>query len=161
MQFLGDGNTIMSIAKPEDVSKVTILNRSFFYIKNYFVELLTEGPVSLYSRIHQQRNAEKIGAYGGASPSSSIQSVSTFHSSDGRIDNLTPNEVVNYITSISYYLVYNGKTKLVFNQNDLLKCFPSKKEELKKELDKENTKFNSTDSVKKIVEWMNANGINN
>lgn len=159
MQFLGVDNVIMAIAEPEKVVKITISNHEFYYIRNNCVELISKGAVLLFVRVHHQRIAEKNGAYGGASPATSIQTLSTLYSGDGRVSKLSRDEEVSYTTTLNYYITNSGKTRVVLNQNDLLKCFSSEKELIKQELDKQNTKFNSTESVKKLVDWMNSNGI--
>jgi len=42
---------------------------------------------------------------------------------------------------------------------DFLQMFSIQKDLGKQEIEKENCKFTSVESVKKIVDWMNANGI--
>jgi hypothetical protein len=159
MQFMGANNVVMNISEPEKVINVVILNRTFSYLKNYFVEDISNGTVTLSTRLHQQQIAEKNGAYGGSSPATSIQSISSLYQGDGTVNKLSSNETVSYNKTLTFYITVNGKTKIVFNQNDFLKCFPSKKDVIKQEIDKENCKFSSVESVKKIVEWMNTNGI--
>lgn len=160
MQFIGDKNEILSFADPSKVVKVVIANRNFLYLKNYFVELIDQGNVSLFSRIHVKRWAEKIGAYGGTSSTSSIESVSSYSSGYGTTTKLSPNEKVSFQTELIFYVMFNnGKIKMVANKNDLLKCFASNKEIIKQEMERQNTKFNSIESVKKIIGWINANGI--
>jgi hypothetical protein len=159
MQFMGANNVVMNISEPEKVINVVILNRTFSYLKNYFVEDISIGTVTLSMRLHQQQIAEKNGAYGGSSPATSIQSISSLYQGDGTVNKLSSNETVSYNRTLTFYITVNGKTKIVFNQNDFLKCFPSKKDVIKQEIDKENCKFSSVESVKKIVDWMNKNGI--
>ena len=162
MLYMGADSVVMTFAEPEKVIQVSILNRNFLYVKNYFVELLTDGPVILYSRIHHEKIAEKTGAYGGASPATSIQTVSNLYSVTGRQNKFSGvSEDVSYIKSVIFYVTIDDKTRTVLNQSDFLKCFSSKKEIIKKEIEKQNTKFNSVESVKKLVDWMNVNGIKN
>jgi hypothetical protein len=161
MQFMGVNDVVMNIAEPNKVVIVTIQNRNFIYLKDYFVEQLSVGPVMLCTRLHQSQLVEKIGAYGGASAVSSIKSLTSVDSGNGNYQELKSNDKVTYTKSLTYYVTINGKTKIVYDQNDFLKCFPSKKDLLKQEIDKENCKFSSVESVKKIVDWMNANGIKN
>lgn len=159
MQFIGTKNEILSFAEPEKVAKVVIANRTFIHVKNFFVEILTEGPVSLCLKVHQKRIAEKIGAYGGTSSTSSIESLTTVKLSDGTMTKLSPNEKVTFQMESLFYLMYNGKIKLILNQNDLFKYFSSHKELIRQELENQHTKVSSIDSMKKIIEWMNAKGI--
>ena len=159
MQFLGDDDLIMTLHEPEKIFKVKITNREFYYINNYFLELISDDAVPIYTRVHHERLAAKIGAYGGAYPASSIQSLATFNSGDGRVTRLAKDEVVTYSPTLYFYITNSGVTRSIASQKDLLKCFSSDKELIKKELDKQNTKFNSIESVKKIIDWINLNGI--
>jgi len=160
MLYMGADSVLMTFAEPEKVIQVSISNRNFFYVKNYFVELLTDGPVLLYSRIHNEKIAEKAGAYGGASPATNVQTVSSVSSVTGRVTKMSSvNEDVSYVKSIIFYVTINDKTRIVMSQSDFLKCFPSKKDFIKSEIEKQNTKFNSVESVKKLVDWMNTSGI--
>ena len=161
LNFLGTKNEILAIADPAKVIKVSIANRDFIYIKDFLVEIISTGSVSLRLRVHQKRTAEKIGAYGGVSPSASIESLSSVKLSDGTYAKLSPHEMVSFKNELFFYLLHNGKTKLVYNQKELLKCFPSNKALLKQEIERQHTKFDSIDSMKKIVDWINANGIIN
>ena len=94
MQFLGAKDEILYLSNPEKILRVDISNRTFIYLKNYFVETISEGPVSLYLRIHVTRTVKKVGAYGGESSVSSIGSYSAYYGNDGTITRLSPNEKV-------------------------------------------------------------------
>lgn len=161
IQFLDVDNKILFIGEPDKVNNVKIGNRTFIYRKNYFMEMLISGPVSLYSRAHLQKLVLKNGAYGSSTATSSIQSLSSMRIGDGGTTQLTANENAVYDKEIYFYLVIKEKMKVIINEKELLKCFPSKKDLLKQELDKEQTNFKSTESMIKIVEWINANGIMN
>lgn len=159
MQFLGANNEILYLGEPDKLFKVVIANRTFITIKNYFVESIAIGPVSLYLRVHQKRNTVKIGAYGGESQLSSIGNLTSVKLNEGTTTKLAANEKVSYKSDLFFYVMINGKTKIVLNQKELLKCFPSNKELLKKEMETQNTNFNSVDSIKKIIDWINEKGI--
>ncbi|MDP4290024.1 MAG: hypothetical protein Q8908_03000 [Bacteroidota bacterium] len=158
MQFLANDNSMLQIAEPEKVIKVVISNRTFIYYQDSFIEEIINGPVSLYARLHQERIAEKVGAYGGASPAGSIQSYSSY-SGDGNVTKLSSAEAVSYKSDYTFFVSSKGKIRIVAIQKDLLKCFSSNKDLIQQEMVKEKTKFNSIESAKKIIEWINANGI--
>jgi hypothetical protein len=163
MLFMGADKVAMSFAEPEKIQRVVIQNRSFYYIKGFFTELVSDGAVALYARIHQQEITEKNGAYGGPSPATRIETVSNMYRPDGQATRAsgTDKEAVLFTKSVVYYLTVNGKTKLVSNQNNLLKCFSTKKDVITQEMNKQDVNFTSIDSVKKFIDWMNANGIKN
>jgi hypothetical protein len=159
MQFINPPDEIMSLASPSKVLKVVIASRTFIYLKNYFVEILTDGNVSLFYRAHVKRFAEKIGAYGGSSATSSIESVATYTSTDGSLTRLSGNEKVSYKNELTYYIMQNGKVKILFELNDLLKCFPENKDLIQQEIEKQHANYTDVESVKKIIDWINAKGL--
>jgi hypothetical protein len=161
MQFIGPNKEVLSLAEPEKVSMIIIDKRNFINYKNYFIEILSEGSVSLCLRIHQKRFTEKGTAYGGTSSTSSIANYSSINLNDAYVTKLSINEHYTYHTDFLFYLMRYSKMKLVLNQNDLLKYFSGNKELLKQEMKSQHTKFDSIDSMKKIVEWMNANETKN
>jgi len=159
MQFINPPDEIMSLASPSKVLKVVIANCTFIYLKNYFVEILTDGNISLFYRAHVKRLAEKIGAYGGASATSSIESIATFTSTDGSLTRLSENEKVSYKNELTYYIMQNGKVKILFKLNDLFKFFPVSKDLIQQEIEKQHTSYTDIESVKKIIDWINAKGL--
>ena len=159
MQFITDKNELLSVADPSAVVQVVIGDRNFYYLKNYFFELVSDGNILLFSRIHVKRFEEKIGAYGGTSSTSSITSVSSYTSDNGTLTKLSAGVKVSLQTEVIYYIMVNGKYKLVLTKNDLFKLFPANKDLIKQEMDKQNIKFDSVDSFKKIVDWINTKGI--
>ncbi len=161
MQFIGPNEQILSFAEPEKVATVTIANRRFMNHQNRFVEILVAGPISLFLRIHQKRFAEKIGAYGGASGTTSIDSYSSYKGNDGRYTDLSPNEAVTYKAEYLFYLLRGDKMKMVLTKSELLKYFPSVKELLKQEMEQQNVKFDDVESVKRIISWINTKGYTN
>jgi len=159
MQFIGDKNEILSVADPSQVVLITIGDRKFYYLKNYFFELVADGNILLFSRIHVKRFEEKIGAYGGTSSTSSITSVSSYTSDNGTLTKLNAGVKVSLQTEVVYYIALNGKYKLVLTKNDLFKLFPANKDQIKQEMDKQNIQFDSVDSFKKIIDFINTKGI--
>ena len=161
MQFISPQNVILAIANPEKVLKVVIANRTFIFMKNYFVELLADGNVSLFYRVHLKRFVVKIGAYGGTSAATFAGTIATYQTPDGNVNKLSTNEEVSYKNELTYYIMQNGKFKILFKLNDLLKCFPSSKELIQQELEKLHTGFADVESMRKIIVWINAKGLKN
>lgn len=159
MQFISDKNEILSVADPSQVVLITIGDRKFYYLKNYFFELVADGNILLFSRIHVKRFEEKIGAYGGTSSTSSITSVSSYTSDNGTLTKLNAGVKFSLQKEVVYYVVVNGKYKLVLTKNDLFKLFPANKDLIKQEMEKQNIQFDSVDSFKKIIDWINVKGI--
>jgi len=165
MQFLGPNNTIMTLAEPEKVDSVDIGDHKFINFKNTFIETISKGPVYLYLRTHVGRTTRKIGAYGTTGIDSGISTVSSFtaYTSDKQgtteINSLKSNEKTVQHTDLIFYILNSGEIKKISNQKDLIKCFSSNKDLIQQELERQHTKFNSIESMKKIIDWINANGI--
>ena len=158
MKYVGTTNEIMYLSEPEKIYKVTIANRDFIYVKNFFVEIISDGPVSLCMRVHEKQYTEKNAAYGCTTASSSISSATGF----GRkgIDyQLSSSDKVSFQLDSVFYVMNNGISRVVSKENDLLKCFPSNKALIKQELSKQHTEFSSIDSMKSMINWINVNGI--
>ncbi|NWJ50021.1 MAG: hypothetical protein HXX14_04075 [Bacteroidetes bacterium] len=159
MQFIGPDKVVLSLAEPDKVAVVNIADRHFINNKNSFVEILVEGTISLCLRVHQKRFAERIGAYGGTSAAASIGGYSSYTTPEGSMTKLTPHEAVSYQTEYFFYMLHYGKLKLVLGKRDLLRYFSSNAALLKQEIEKEHTNFSDIESMKKIFNWINANGI--
>ena len=160
MKFIGTTDEIMYLSEPDKVKKVTIANRNFIYIKDFFVEIISEGPVRLCQRIQVKQYTEKYAAYGGTSATSSILSVSSIDR-NGVDYKLSSNDKVTFQQASVFYMMNNGKSRIVLKENDLLKCFPTHKEIIKQEIIKQHTEFSSVDSMRKLINWINANGVEN
>ena len=163
MLFMGADKVAMQFAEPEKIQRVVIANRNFYYLKGFFTELVVDGTVVLYARIHLQVITDKTGVYGGQSQATRNETVSNLDYGSGMERKLSDvsTERVLFTKTIIYYLTVDAKTKLISNQNNLAKCFTSKKEEIAAELKKQDVNFKSIDSVKKFIDWINANGIKN
>ena len=159
MQFLGPNNVIMELGEPEKVSNVAIAKRNFINYKNNFIEFITNGPVFLGLKIHTSRIAKKVGAYGTSSTSSNITPMSYTRINAIDITDLSVTENIKYHTDLSFYVINGKEIKEIKNQNDLLRCFSSNKNQLKQEMKIQNSKFNSITSIKNIMDWINGKGI--
>ena len=104
---------------------------------------------------------KKASGYGGSSATTSVQSVSTFTGGDRTNGALANNDAISYTKDMTFYLSVIGKTKVITSLHDLVKSFPSKKVLIQKELAKEETQFSSIESVKKLIDWINQNAIEN
>ena len=158
MKYIGATNEIMYLSEPEKIYKVTIANRDFIYVRNFFVEIISDGPVSLCMRVHEKQFTEKNAAYGCTTASSSISSATGF----GRkgIDyQLSSSDKVSFQLDSVFFVMNKGISRVVLKDNDLLKCFPFNKAIIKQELSKQHTQFSSIDSMKSIINWINVNGI--
>jgi hypothetical protein len=115
MQFIGPKNENLAFAEPEKISMVIISNRQFINYNNHFVEILVDGNVTLCLKVCQKRFAEKVGAYGGTSPSSSLTTYSSIRLSDGFNTKLSTNEVIKIKTEFLFYLLQDDRMKQIFN----------------------------------------------
>ncbi len=165
MQFLGPINTIMTLTEPEKVVSIDIGDHKFINFKNTFIETITNGPILLCLRKHVGRTTRKIGAYGTTGIDSGISTISSYtaYTSDKQgttdINSLKSNEKTVQHTDLNFYILNSGEIIKISNQKDLIKCFSSNKDLIRQELERQHTKFNSIESMKKIIDWINANEI--
>lgn len=119
MKYIGTTNEIMYLSEPEKIYKVTIANRDFIYVKNFFVEIISDGPVSLCMRVHEKQYTEKNAAYGCTTVSSSISSVAGF-GRKGVDYQLASSDKISFQLDSVFYVMNNGISRVVLKENDLL-----------------------------------------
>lgn len=160
MQFLDKNNLKIAFAEPQKVLMIEITDRKFYYIKKHFVELIYDDLVPLYVRFHQEVISDKNVDFGYESSGSRIQTVSSVYiRNDTAIRTSKLDEDLLFLKTYFFYVTNKGKTRTVLNKKELLKCFSSKKGLILNQLEKQKTNFNSIESVRKIIEWINVNGI--
>jgi len=160
MQFLDKNNLKIAFAEPQKELMIEITDRKFYYINKHFVELIYDDLVPLYVRVHQEVIGDKNVDFGYGSSGSRIQTVSSVYIRNGTaIRTSELDEDLLFLKTYFFYVTNKGKTRTVLNKMELLKCFSSKKGLILNQLEKQKTNFNSIESVRKIIEWINVNGI--
>lgn len=160
MQFLDKNNSKITFAEPQKVLMIEISGRKFYYLKKHFVELIYDDLVPLYVRIHQEVIGDKNVDFGYGSSGSRIQTISSIYTQNGTaIRTSELDEDFLFLKTNIYYVTNKGKTRTVLNKKELLNCFSSKKGLILNQIEKQKTNFNSIESVKKIIAWINENAI--
>ena len=127
MQFIDpQKEEVLALAEITNVAAVSILGRFFvpFSSKGEFLEILTDGTGSLgVKRRTVARPYGKEGAYGTINTSSSIESIQTV-TSDGKPETISVSDYKLITSQSLYYLLTNGKSKLILNKKTILNAYP-------------------------------------
>jgi hypothetical protein len=155
-EMIFDSNgTKLAFANPELIDTVYILNRKFVQFEKMFYELLEKLPVSLFQR-HFCRVIPpgKKSAFGGTSETSSIETTSYLFTSTGKYEMKLPEDY--RIEPDSEYLLKKGDTlNKVTSVNQVIKCFPDKKLEIKEFVKKNKTDLREEDDIRTLVRFCN------
>ena len=153
MQFIDAKGDTLSIANVEAVDYITIGNTVFYYVKGFY-ELITESNSLKLTKKERFEVADKqkIGGYGQASSSGSIDNYSTY-TMQGRPITLTVREKVLFKKYISYYILSNNGA-VIANKSGFIKAFPGRKKSIETFLSENNINFKKEDDLKKLFKFL-------
>ncbi len=150
------GDKVLAIGKDEIglVDCVTINNRKFVVLNNKFVEILYHSFIDLYAE-HRCSVIPpgKPAAYGGTSQTSSADTYSAF-SSFGVYHALKLPDGYTTKPYVYYWIKKDGKLNKILNLKQLMRIYDSKRDLFKGFVDKHNVKYENTESVAKLVEYL-------
>jgi hypothetical protein len=154
MVFDNNG-TYLAFASPETIDTVYVNDKKFVFIEKIFYELIEKLPVSLL-----QRNfctlipPGKSSGYGGTSQTSAIQSNASFYTSKGTYDLKLPDDY-KVQPDFEYLLIKDGTLYKANNLNQVVKCFPDKKDAIKEFVKKNKTSFRKVDDMRNLIRFCN------
>lgn len=155
MLFKSSGK-ILAIGKNEIglVDNVTINDRKFVVVNNKFVEVLYHAFIDFYVE-HRCSVIPpgKPAAYGGTSQTSSADSYSSF-SSNGIYHDLKLPDGYTTKPYVYYWIKKDGKLNKILNLKQLMRFYDSKRDLFKNYVDKYNVRYEDTESVAKLVEYL-------
>ena len=150
-----NNGTLLAFANPESTDTLYILDKRFAYIDNKFYEVLENLPIPLLVRhyctvIPPGENA----GYGTTSQTSAIQTPSTLYTSRSGYNMKLPD---NYkvMPEVDYIVRIGNTLDKVYNLNQVIKCFPEKKNEIKDFTKKNKTSFKKQEDVRKLIRFCN------
>jgi len=147
--------TNLAIANPELVDTVYILGRKFIQVKKIFYELIENLPVPLYvHHLCRVTAPGKDSGYGGTSQTSAITSTSSIYSSRGIYELKLPADYLIEPYS-EYILKKDNEYSRVSNTNQVIKCFPEKKDAIKEFVKKNDTDFKKEEDIKNLIKFCN------
>jgi len=164
MQFIGDGDKILSLGKPENVEYITMGGKVFFHSSGKkFAELLALGEVQLLvdRRTESDVMETKNGAYGR----SSVTSATTSYSS-AMVD-VQRGGALNYVKNLSeitnvrfkildvFMLKEKGKFIKITGEKQFLKAFPKYVDDIKKYVASHKINFSNEQDLIKLTNFCN------
>ncbi len=133
IMFIAPNGDTLAIANEQmlNIKRVSIDTVSFVYNKGY-LEIMRENKAGVLARKQQYYvvSKEKIGGYNFASPTSSIDSYSSFMDRQDNQHNLVVRENISLQLKTDYYIGDSYKLFLPFNKKNLDKIFFKKRKEL-------------------------------
>jgi hypothetical protein len=154
MQFIAPTGDTLSIANENTINHIEIGNLTFYYDQMYLQLVKAYPKVKLAAR--QQLKVvdkQKIGAYGQASPASSIDSYRSF--SDGvRTYNLDIREDILLSRQTTYYLGDRFNNFLKANKKNLFNMFSKHEKALDKYLKENAPDFTNQEDLLKLITFL-------
>lgn len=150
--FINPAGEVQILTNEDQVSYVTFSGRTFIKSKYGYVELVKsheEGALGAVRRV-TFLEAEKKGAYGSTSETTSVASVGTFFEA-GNMYTLGVNQNTPYRYKVIPYL-YKGDKVLMSSKRNLLKCFPDKKGFIESYLKDNPVDFENMDDMSRLFE---------
>lgn len=158
MQFLAENGDTLSLADPFSIKSITMDSNLFYYSNGYLEVMVNHEHLKLGKKIKLDVSAEKIGAYGQASPSGSIRSPNKLIlQNTGK--NLSLNQDLLIRKEFSYYWLDEYNIVLKATKANLLKLLPpDKKNNIEEYLRKNKIDFTKEEDLKKLLQYSVTNG---
>lgn len=156
MQFIDFKGDTLKITNGAMIKFVSI-NKDVFYFKegDAFVNLIkdtNEIKLAAKQTLTLQRR-DKIGAYGVASPTSSITNYSSLISQTN-VYNLVPREDLTFNRTTEYYVGDKYNRFVLANKKNLLQQFPKQNKALNTFLKDNNIHFNKKEDMEKLLAFL-------
>ena len=145
----------LALANPESVDTIYLGGKKFIPSGKIFYEVPEDLPVSLFIR-HLCRVIPpgKPSGYGGVSETAAITESSSLYTSGG-VYNLKLPDDYKIIPYSEFVLKKDNEYIKVFNVNQVIKCFPEKKDAIKEFVKAHKTNFKNEDELKSLIEFCN------
>jgi hypothetical protein len=152
--FISPEGEIQVAYNQNTIDRVSVKGRSFVQTNQGFVELLDMVDDVILGCVKRVKflESEKKGAFGTSSQTSSVTSISSI-TADGQIYELAQNVKTPYIYSVTPYLGRNGKFSYA-TKKYMLRCFPSKKNEIEAYLKENKVDFENLEDVRALFEYL-------
>lgn len=150
LRFIDENGEVLSVRNQDDISRVSIKGRTFVRGRGIYVELLDMSSDVILGVCRKVNflETEKQGAYGKASPTTSVTSVSSY-ADNGYMYDLNQNLTTPFLYKQIPYLYKNGVFYLA-SKKAFTKCFPDKKAEIQSYIDEKKVDFSDMDQVRPL-----------
>jgi hypothetical protein len=154
MVFEANG-TKLALANPEYVDTIYISGKKFITSGATYYEVLENFRIPLLvSHLCRVIAPGKESGYGGTSETSAIKTTSTLYAT-GRIYEMKLPGDYRVLPYVEFVLKKDNDFVRIFNANQVIKCFPGKKEAIKEFVKKNKTDFKKEDDVRRLIAFCN------
>ena len=150
------GNEYMVLDKPEEIDTLWLQNRRFVYVGKAFYELVAKGKAGFFIQHKGQYVQEASNtAYGMKSPTNQNIKVTTYKAGNQvRVLEIPDNVIVS--TTPIYWVEISGELKKFTSQNQFIKLFPGKEEEIKEFIKVNNIDLKSREGLMNTGNFINS-----
>ena len=150
MQFIGPQKDTLIIADEANIKYITIGLDSFFYDNGFYewVASSSRSKLLIKHSLKLMAGSQKVGAYGIASASQSIQSQDAFRGFIGTAG-LDINEEFQFVKETTYYIRAGkkGGEIVTFTKKNLEELFPKKEDKIEEYIKQNKVNFNKEQDV--------------
>lgn len=150
--FINPSGDVQVLVNEDQVSYVTFSGRTFIKSKYGYLELLAtvdEAAMGVVRRV-TFLEADKKGAYGSSSQTTSVSTVTSFQEA-GVMYTLGADKETPFLYKVLPYFYKNDKV-LLSNRKNLIKCFPEKKAFIETYLNEHSVDFEKAEDVSALFE---------
>lgn len=153
IQFLSMSGDTLALADPFSIKHITIDSSIFYYSEGYLEVVMKDETLMLARKVRLNTSAEKIGAYGQASPSGSIRTPNKLILNNTGKE-LTINQDIIIQREYTYYWLDKYTTVLRATKANLFRLLsPEKKSVIDDYLRKNKIDFNKEADLKKLLRF--------
>lgn len=154
MIFENNG-TRLALANPEYVDTIYISDKKFITAGKTYYEVLEGLRIPLLARhLCSLIPPGKDSGYGGTSETSAIKTTSSVYAS-GKVYDLKLPDDYKVLPYVEFVLKIDNDYVRIFNANQVIKCFPEKKEAVKEFVKKNKTDFKKEEDVRRLIAFCN------
>lgn len=152
--FISPDGEIQEVVNQNNIDRVSVKGYSFVQTSQGFVELLDMVGDVVLGCVKRVKflESEKKGAFGTSAVTTSVTTISSI-STEGQRYELAQHVNTPYTYRVTPYLGRNGKFSYA-TKRYMMKCFPSKKNEIEAYLKENKVDFENMDDVRALFEYL-------
>jgi hypothetical protein len=157
MQFLDEQGNILTIANPQNVAYVMIMQRVFYYVseKSFAEILISHDNIKLLAKrkIKHDYRQEKTAAYGMASATTAVSNYSKMYYDNGQQTNLAIRRDMHFTIIDEYLLEIDDKFVKLSGKSVFIKAFPAVKNEINEYVKIKKTNFKKETDLMQLTRY--------
>lgn len=160
MQFVNAGGDTLSLADEQNIQTIQVGETRYVYdVRHGYLEVLADyGRLKLTNRLLlKPARADKMGAYGQSSGTSSIAQYKSFAGSNGQMTRLEQLGDVLLEKTAEYLIVDANKRVHRTNEAAILSLFAKDKSALRTYIKAQNINFQNEEDLRKLLMYASSN----